>query len=243
LNHLSAFFPDPRGARLHYQYWEESTKGYDRLALILHGMDRDSGGYAASVPSFIEARRKVVALDFAGYGQSPGERGAGGVLAMADAIESLCRRLEAIEGTKDIEIVAHSMSAVAAMLFLKRYPARRVRIAAVSPLFFGLPADSGAGGADLLPSALAVDLSRVAGELLADPSFLEGRMAAFLVGEDDPLVPPERLRSSVASFPLKDSRFMRFPGEGHGSIGTRPGERAIGDMLAWFDETRLERRS
>jgi alpha-beta hydrolase superfamily lysophospholipase len=255
VNHLSSSFPDPKGARLHYQYWEDSSKGYDRVLLLLHGLGYHSGAYPAIVPAFVAARYKVVALDFAGFGASPGERGAGGTLAMADAIEALCRRIESAEGAREIEIVAHSMGAIAALLFLKRYPARRTRIAVVSPLLYGIPVDATAEAlaadeeqrkriaedpryAPSMPNALAADLDRTAKELLADPAFLEGRKAGFFVGEDDPLVPFERLKESVAGLPLASKRVATFPRERHDPIGGKRGEQVIAAIRAWFDETR-----
>jgi len=260
VNHLSSFFPDPKGARVHYQYWEDSSKGYDRVVIVLHGLGYHSGAYMALVPVFVAARYKVVAPDFAGFGASPGERGAGGVLAMADAIEALCRRIEAAEGAREIEIVAHSMGAIAALLFLKRYPARRIRLAVVSPLFFGVPVEAAPEAlaedethrkriaedphyAASMPNALAADLDRTVKELLADPSFLEGRKASFFVGEDDPLVPFERLKEVVTKLPLVAARVASFPREKHDPIGGKRGSQVIGAILAWFDETRFEYRS
>jgi alpha-beta hydrolase superfamily lysophospholipase len=260
VNHLSSFFPDPKGARLHYQYWEDSSRGYDRVALILHGLGYHSGSYPALVPAFAGARYKVVAPDFAGFGASPGERGSGGAVAMADAIEALCRRIESVEGAREIEIVAHSMGAVAALLFLKRYPARRIRLAIVSPLLFGVPVDAAPEAfaaeeshakriledphfAASIPNALASDLDRVAKELLADPSFLEGRKASFFVGEDDSLVPFEKLKEAVGKLPLKSPKFESFPRERHDPIGGKRGEQVIAAILAWFDEARFEYRS
>jgi alpha-beta hydrolase superfamily lysophospholipase len=260
VNHVSSFFPDPKGTRLHYQYWEDSSKGYDRVAILLHGLGCHSGSYPALVPAFVRARYKVIAPDFAGFGESPGEMGSGGVLAMADAVEALCRRVEAAEGAREIEIIAHSMGAVAALLFLKRYPARRTRLAAVAPLLYGVPVDatpdSLAEGeehrkrleadprhAKSIPSALAADIDRVAKEILADPSFLEGRKAAFFVGESDPLVPFEKLKDAVGSLPLKDARFASFPRERHDPIGSERGDRVIAAVLSWLDETRFEYRS
>jgi alpha-beta hydrolase superfamily lysophospholipase len=260
VNHLSSFFPDPKGARLHYQYWEDSSKGYDRVALVLHGLGCHSGSYPALVPAFVAARYKVIAPDFAGFGASPGDRGSGGVLAMADAIEALCRRIESAEGAREIEIIAHSMGAVAALLFLKRYPARRTRLAAISPLFYGVPVDIApetlaedeahreriAGDTRFpasIPNALATDLDKTAKELLADPSFLEGRKAAFFVGEDDPLVPFALLKETVAALPLKASRFAGFPRERHEITGGKRGDQAVSAILAWLDETRFEQRS
>jgi alpha-beta hydrolase superfamily lysophospholipase len=259
VNHLSSFFLDPKGARLHFQYWEDSSKGYDRVCLVLHGLGCHSGSYPALVPAFVAARYKVIALDFAGFGASPGEIGAGGVLAMADAIEALCRRVEAAEGGREIEIVAHSMGAVAALLFLKRYPARRTRVAAIAPLLFGVPVDATPEAlaedeahrqrikaderrADSIPSSLAADLDRTAKELLADPSFLAGRRTSFFVGEADPLVPFERLRDSAAALPLKDGRFASFPRERHDPLGGARGDKAIKAILAWLDETKFEYR-
>lgn len=255
MNHLSSFFPDPKGARLHYQYWEDSSKGYDRVVLVLHGLGCHSGSYPALVPAFVGARYKVVALDFAGFGASPGERGSGGALAMADAIEALYRRIESAEGSREIEILAHSMGAIAALLFLKRYPARRARIAVVSPLFFGVPVDASPEAfaeneahkkriaedpryAASMPNALAADLDRVAKELLADPSFLEGRKAAFFVGEDDPLVPVDKLKALMDALPLKEKRMTSFPRERHDPIGGMRGDHVIAAIQSWFDETR-----
>jgi pimeloyl-ACP methyl ester carboxylesterase len=260
VNHLSSFFPDPKGARLHFQYWEDSSKGYDRVALVLHGLGYHSGSYPALVPAFVNARYKVVAPDFAGFGASPGERGAGGALAMADSIEALCRRIESAEGAREIEIVAHSMGAVAALLFLKRYPARRTRLAIVSPLLYGIPVEASpealaedeehrkriAGDpryAASMPNALAADLDKTAKELLADPAFLEGRKAAFFVGEDDPLVPFDRLKETVGTFPLGTTKVASFPRERHDPIGGTRGGQVIAAILSWFDETRFEYRS
>lgn len=260
MNHLSSFFPDPKGARVHYQYWEDSSKGYDRIAVVLHGLGYHSGAYPALIPGLVAARYKVVAPDFAGFGASPGERGAGGALAMADAIEALCRRIEAAEGAREIEIIAHSMGAVAALLFLKRYPARRIRIAIVSPVFFGVPVEAAPEAlavdeahrkriaedpryAASMPNALAADLDRTVKELLADPSFLEGRKAAFFVGEDDPLVPFEELKALVGKLPLVSPKFSSYPREKHDPIGGKRGGQVIAAIMAWFDETRFEYRS
>lgn len=179
---------------------------------------------------------------------------------MADAIEALCRRIEAAEGAREIEIVAHSMGAVAALLFLKRYPARRIRLAVVSPLIFGIPVDAtpetlaedeahkkriveDPSYAASMPNALAADLDRVAKELLADPSFLEGRKAGFFVGEDDPLVPFARLKEAVAKLPLASPRIASFPRERHDPIGGKRGDQVVAAILSWFDETRFEYRS
>jgi alpha-beta hydrolase superfamily lysophospholipase len=260
VNHVSAFFPDSKGARIHYQAWEESAKGYDRIALVLHGLGCHSGSYPGLLAAFVKARYKVIAPDFAGFGQSPGERGAGGVVAMADMIEALCRRIEAVEGSREIEIVAHSMGAVAALLFLKRYPARRNRAALVSPLFYGLPVEATPEAlaidedrrrklaedplyAAAIPAELAADLDKSAKELLADPSFLEGRKAAFFVGEDDPIVSFEALKKTVAALPLKDARFASFPRSRHEMLGDKGGDKAISAILSWLDETRFEYRT
>jgi alpha-beta hydrolase superfamily lysophospholipase len=260
VNHVSAFFPDPKGARVHYQSWEESTKEYNRIALVLHGLGCHSGSYPNLVSALVKARYKVMAPDFSGFGQSPGERGAGGAISMADAVEALCRRIEAVEGSREIEIVAHSMGAIAALLFLKRYPARRVRVALVSPLFYGVPVDIKPGDlasdeererslaedklfAASIPNALASDLDSAAKELLADPGFLEGRKAAFFVGEDDQLVGFEELKKTARGLPLKDSRFASFPRARHDALGDKGGEKAIAAIMAWLDETRFEYRS
>jgi alpha-beta hydrolase superfamily lysophospholipase len=247
VNHLNSFFPDPKGTRLRYQYWEDSSKGYNRVALILHGLGRDSGSYPSLVPALVEARYKVYAFDFAGFGSSPGERGAGGTVAMADAVESLCRRIESTEGAREIDLVAHSMGAVAALLFLKRYPARRARLAALAPLLFGAPMDArleafseaeAAGGLAekafnaAIPNAFAADLDAAAKALVSDPSFLEGRKAAFFVGESDPLVPLARIR--------EEKRLVSFPRERHDPLAGKRAAEVAKAMIAWFDETRFE---
>jgi Lysophospholipase len=260
VNHFSSYFPDPKGTRLRYQYWEDSAKGYDRVALLLHGLGYHSGAYPTLVSAFVSARYKVIAPDFAGFGLSPGQPGEGGTVAMADAVEALCRRIESSEGGREIEIVAHSMGAIAALLFLKRYPARRCRLAAIAPLFYGVPVEATpealaedephrsriAGDPryiSSMPSALATDLDKCAKELLSEPAFLEGRKAAFFVGEDDPLVPFERLKESIQAFPLKDRRLATFPRERHDPIGGKRGDKAIAAILSWLDETRFEYRT
>jgi alpha-beta hydrolase superfamily lysophospholipase len=259
VNHLSSFFPDPKGARLRYQYWEDAAKGYDRIALVLHGLGCHSGSYPGLVSAFVAARYKVIALDFAGFGGSPGERGSGGALAMADAVESLFRRTESAEGAREIEIVAHSMGAIAAFLFLKRYPARQARVAAIAPLFYGVPVDIAPEAlaedegqrsriaadprfAASIPNALAEDLDGTAKELLADPSFLEGRKVSFFVGESDDLVPFERLKETIGGLPLKERSFKSFPRERHELTGGKRGDQVIAAVKSWLDETRFEQR-
>jgi alpha-beta hydrolase superfamily lysophospholipase len=260
VNHLSSSFPDPKGTRLRYQYWEDSAKGYDRVALLLHGIGLHSGSYPSLVRALASARYKVVAPDFEGFGASPGERGSGGAVAMADAVEAICRRIESAEGAREIVIVAHSMGAIAAFLFLKRYPARRISVAAISPLVFGVPADASpdalaedeehrgrirddARFAPSIPAKLAADVDRAAKEMLADPSFLEGRKAAFFVGEEDPLVPFDRLKEAVAALPLKLTRFASFPRERHDPLGGKRGDQVAEAVKAWFDESRYELRT
>jgi len=257
---LSSTFPDPKGARLRYQYWEDTAKGYDRVVVLLHGLGCHSGSYPELVSALVSARRKVIAPDFAGFGGSPGERGSGGALAMADAVEALFRRTESAEGAREIEIVAHSMGAIAAFLFLKRYPARKVRVAAIAPLLYGVPVDVSPESlaeeeairsriaADprfpaSIPNGLASDLDQAAKELLADPSFLEGRKVAFFAGESDELAPFEKLRQTVASLPLKERSFKSFPRQRHEITGGARGEPAIAAIRAWFDETRFEQRT
>ncbi len=258
MNHLSSSFPDPGGTRLRYQYWEDSAKGYDRVALLLHGLGCHSGSYPAATEEFARSRYKLVAPDFAGFGASPGERGAGGAVAMADAVEAICRRIESAEGAREIVIIGHSIGALAAFLFLKRYPARALRIAAIAPTFFGVPVDAkvealaedeehrGRLAADprfasSMPAKLAADLDRTAKEILADPGFLEGRKAAFFVGEDDPIVPFERLRDAVAALPLENARFASFPRERHDPLGGKRGGKVAEAIKAWLDETEYDR--
>ncbi len=252
MNHLSSTFPDPKGTRLRYQCWEESSKGYGRIALLLHGLGRHSGSFPSLVPQLVAARYKVYAFDFPGFGASPGERGAGGAVAMADAVEALYRRIESMEGAREIDLVAHSMGVVAALLFLKRYPARRPDLAAVAPLLFGTPMDArpeafhepGEGPAATeaapdasIPAAFAADLDATAKDLLADPGFLEGRKAAFFVGESDPLVPLDRLERAVEGLPLGRKRVVSLPRERHDPFGGRKAERLGSALIAWFDET------
>jgi len=254
VNHVSSSFPDPKGTRLRYQYWEDSAKSYDKIALLLHGIGCHSGSYPLVASEMTKSRYKVVAPDFAGFGASPGERGLGGAVAMADAIEALCRRIEAVEGAREIVLVAHSMGAIAAFLFLKRYPARSLRVAAVAPLFFGVPVDASPEllaedeehrariAADprfaySMPSKLAADLDRNVKDMLGDPGFLEGRKAAFFVGEADPLVPFERLKETAASLPLKNFRFTSFPRERHDPLGGKRGGQVVDAIKAWIDET------
>ena len=191
MNHLSSFFPDPKGARLHYQYWEDSSKGYDKVALLLHGLGYHSGSYPALVPAFVGARYKVVAPDFAGFGASPGERGAGGTLAMADAIETLCRRIEAAEGTQgDLHRRPFHGRRRGPLVpqALSRAP-NQIRRGLPSPLRsacrrFARSSRRGRGAqkkiaedpryAASMPNSLAADLDRTAKELLAR-SLLPGR--------------------------------------------------------------------
>jgi alpha-beta hydrolase superfamily lysophospholipase len=228
MNHVSSYFPDRRGNRIHLQSWEGSTGGYERTCLLLHGLEGHSGAYPALLSAFLADNYRIVAPDFPGYGLSPGERGSGGVAALADAAETLLRRLEASGGKREIAIVAHSLGAVAALLLLKRYPWRALRVAVVSPLLFGLP--------EGFHPAFAADLDRVAAELLSDSSYLRGRVAAFLVGEEDPLVPRDRLEEAFRSLPLAAGSFAPLPGAAHEALGGAAGGVAIATILAWLDE-------
>ncbi|MDP3180179.1 MAG: alpha/beta fold hydrolase [Spirochaetaceae bacterium] len=253
MNHLSGFFPDFGGSRLHYQYWEDSSRGYDKIAILLHGIGCHSGSYPELTAALVAGRMKVFALDFAGFGASLGERGSGGARAMADAVEVFLRRIESAEGSRDCAIVAHSMGAVASLLFLKRYPARKVRLVLVAPLLFGtpaivLPGDLNEGeptaskiAADRLaaqdfPAALRADIDSAAGDLLADPSFLAERQVATLVGESDPFVPVDALRGAAGTWPVKRGGFVSYPRARHDLVGGESGSLVISDILAWLGE-------
>jgi alpha-beta hydrolase superfamily lysophospholipase len=253
MNHLSGTFPDFSGSRLHYQYWEDSSRGYDEVVILLHGIGCHSGSYPDLTAALVAGKRKVFALDFTGFGASPGERGAGGAKAMADAVEAFFRRIESAEGGRGYEIVAHSMGAVAALLFLKRYPARKARLVLLAPLLFGTPGAALPGdltedsavaariAADRLsardmPAALAADLDSAAKELLSDPSFLAEREVATLVGEADPFVPVEALLRVAETWPLKRRLFASYPRARHDPVGGEEGSRAISETLAWLGE-------
>jgi len=252
MNHLSGSFPDFGGARLHYQYWEDSSGGYDKIAILLHGIGCHSGSYPELTAALVAGRMKVFALDFAGFGASLGERGSGGARAMADAVEVFLRRIESAEGGRECAIVAHSMGAVASLLFLKRYPARMVRLVLVAPLLFGAPALVLPGelrvgeasataipadplAAQELPAALREELDSVA-ELLADPSFLAEREIATFVGESDPFVPADALRGAAGTWPVKRGGFASYPRAMHDPVGGESGTRVISDILAWLGE-------
>ena len=232
MNHVSSFFPDQRGTRLHFQYWEDSSKGYDRVAILLHGASGDSGSYARLVPAFVAARFKLIALDFEGFGHSPAAAGQVGLTAMADSVESLYRRVEAAERGREIVLVGDSMGAVAALLFLKRHPARRTRLALVAPLVFGAPA----GGAGL-SERMAEEVRRVGAELMADPAFLEGRQASFFVGEADEFVPHTDLARLVAELPLAEGGLSTFPEADHHALSGEAAEKMVATILSWLGST------
>ena len=144
------------------------------------------------------------------------------------------------------------MGAVAALLFLKRYPARRIRLAVVSPLLFGVPSTPrprrsprtrprridrrGPRYASSMPNAFAADLDKTAKELLADPSFLEGRKAAFFVGRGRSAGAFRSAQGVGRALPLAAPASPAFPRERHDPIGGKRGDQV--SQRSWPGWTR-----
>jgi alpha-beta hydrolase superfamily lysophospholipase len=256
VNHVAAYFPDTKGRKLFYQYWEESSKAYDKAIILLHGIGYHSGSYPYLIPALMEVRYKVYAFDFPGFGKSPGKRGdEGEFIEFLDAIETFRRLIVKAEGAREILLLGHSLGAVAALAYLNRYAGHNYRTVAVSPLFSHVPETfelSAFSGEDTWKERLEKDplfvtkiSARLAGAIMAAADDVvkfppKETKAAFFCGESDPLMPFEELLKTVEGMTMKAKTVKTFPRMQHDLFCGQRRDQVFDSIRLWYSETEYE---
>jgi alpha-beta hydrolase superfamily lysophospholipase len=268
MNRNSSSFSTPRGQTLHYRTWEQSSRSYRRILLLVHGFGLHSGSYPAVVSAFTDDSYKVYALDLEGFGKSPGERGDPADLgALVDDVETFRRMIASAEGYREVLLLGHSLGALLALAHAARYPGMGLRMAAASlplagplyggagkavPVPFGLFADGGAQGGGPAEDPLAVKeiSARLAGQakamaeaVAAAPRALAGRKVLFLHGESDEVAELAPVERFIASLEGHTTEFRTFPRMRHDLFSEKRKENVIAAIREWVGQTEFEHKA
>jgi len=117
--------------------YADSGAASARTVLLLHGFAGDHTAWAAIAAGLKRARRRVIAPDLPGHGQTGIE-----VRDAADLARDLPEFLDAL-GIAEVEIVAHSLGAVAALELAQAVPERVISLTLIAPAGLGVEIDAG----------------------------------------------------------------------------------------------------
>jgi alpha-beta hydrolase superfamily lysophospholipase len=258
VNHVSAFFENSKGLSLHYQYWEDSSKSYQKVAILLHAAGYHSGSYPYLVPALVAARYKVYCFDFEGFGKSAGTRGGGNFVRFVDDLESFRRVVKGFEGLREIMLIGHSIGALVALNYLEKYADVEIRAVLHAPCLATVP-DSVAASQFSDDTAW---MDRLAADPQVQPSFdkalveaasayakgaaerapvgFAGRKILVEVGEADNVADLMACRNFYDALECKEKEFVSFPRAGHDCWVSKYKDDAIKAIVDWLDKTAFQ---
>jgi alpha-beta hydrolase superfamily lysophospholipase len=258
VNHFSSTFANASGARLAYQYWEDSSKAYAKAIILVHGLGYHGGSYPNLVQAMVSSGNKVVAMDLEGFGRSPGERGGVGDMGRhADDLEALRRVIKDAEGVREAVLVAHSLGAIVALAHAMRYPDAGLRMALISPLAAGAPPtlqasdlsndeawNAKAAGDPLWTPSISNDVRDGVTAILAKAKGSSGTFSRskllFMAGQSDEVAPEADVKALSEALAPKSCRFVSFPRVKHDPFAEGRRDQAFGALAAWLSETEFE---
>jgi len=127
-------FATLRGGQMAYV---DSGSAAPHAVLLLHGFAGDHTTWAAIAAGLKRAHKRVIVPDLPGHGQTQIE-----AHNVADLARDLPDFLEAL-GIAEVEIVAHSLGAVAALGLAQAVPERVVSLSLIAPAGLGTEIDAG----------------------------------------------------------------------------------------------------
>jgi len=255
VNHIAAYYNGARGDKLRFQYWEESSKAYKRIAIIVHGLGYHSGLYPYLVKALLQDGYKVYAPDLVCFGESPGEKGKGvSTDNYADDLETFRRFIHEREGMREIVFIAHSLGASILAHYSLRYPQVAFRSVLASPIL-------DKASESLSASIFSRENSWIE-RLEKDPLFVKGisadlasktcvfgqapvnafasRRFLLLAGESDPFAPFDALKAHFECLEAKDKQFKSFPRMLHDCFTDPRGDQVFDAIIKWLSETQFE---
>ncbi|MCK4543349.1 MAG: alpha/beta fold hydrolase [Spirochaetales bacterium] len=266
MNHIITTFKNNKGQVLSCQYWEDPSKGYEKVIILLHGICYHAGSYPFLVNYLIENRLKVYAFDFQGFGRSPGERGdIEDSDQYVDDLESFRRFVSKREGFREILFLGHSIGALTALAYHLRYPDQEARTICASPLIASPLFDIHDKGKAVIPVDLSyftkdrVQQERLGADELIVGSLnkrllkvfakttekisdrfgkLQGLKLLVLHGSFDKLSPVEGVERFFEGLNCKQKKIVTFPRMFHDIFTDKRKEQVFEEIKSWESETR-----
>jgi acylglycerol lipase len=266
MNHISKYFTNNRNENLFYQYWEESSKSYDTIAIIIHGLCYHSGCYQDLVNNLTSDKYKVYSLDLPGFGKSDGEQGSiDDFNKYYDDLESFRRLIKGAEGYREIIFIGHSLGANVAIGYNIRYPENKLRTILASPVISSplfktaknnnskvhIPDDyfsSLNGRIEVLKkdklilksiSARLLFLLNEETEKVKDYNF-NGNKFLFLAGEADKISPQKEVKDFFTGLECDNKQIQTYPRMMHDVFSEKRSEQVFERMKSWVSETKFE---
>jgi len=272
LNHLVTSFLGPKDEKLSYHYWEESSRSYNKIIVLLHGLCYHAGAYPYLVPALVAKGYKVYGLDFQGFGRSPGERGNIDIFEKyVDDVESFRRMIKSREGYREIIFLGHSLGANVALMYPVRYPAIEVRTIVASAMFSSPLIDKAVkeenSPVDVTLEDFATDTARVEqlvkdklivkqisknllklldkanGELNSSIDKLQNGKFLFLHGEPDKISSLASVENFYNKIECKRKKLATFPRMLHDIFAERRREQVFNTISLWLSETEFEHKA
>ncbi len=263
MNHVSNYFSNNKGAKLHFQYWEDSSKSYDRVIILIHGLGLHSGSYPYLVPSLLGNAYKIYALDLQGFGKSAGDKAE--FNNYLDDLESFRRFIKKKEGFREIIFLGHSLGANVSLAYTLRYPDVEVRMILASPLLSSpLFSESGNDSVPLKFGDFSEDEIRVgilekdplvrkeiSGGILcqiaesvkdieAESGKFENFKGLFIHGEFDEISPVDNVSGFCEKLKCKNKKFVSFPRMRHDIFAEKRRVQVFDAVNLWLSETKFE---
>lgn len=269
MNHLVTSFLGAKEEKLSYHYWEETSRSYNKIIILLHGLCYHAGAYQYLVPALIAKGYKVYGLDFKGFGRSPGERGnIDHFEEYVDDLESFRRMIKSREGYREIIFLGHSLGANVAIMYPVRYPDIEVRIIVASALFASPLIDKGVkeenSPVDVTLDDFASDPARVEqldddnlivkqisknllgliakanGDINSNIDKLKSGKFLFLHGESDKIASLAAVEKFYSKLECKSKKLVTFPRMLHDIFAERRREQVFNTISLWLSETEFE---
>ncbi|NOY08811.1 MAG: alpha/beta hydrolase [Spirochaetes bacterium] len=272
MNHIVTSFLNHKGEKLSYHYWEESSRSYNKIIILLHGLCYHAGAYPFLVPALVFNGYKVYGLDFRGFGRSPGERGnIDAFEKYVDDLESFRRMIKSREGYREIIFLGHSLGAAVALMYPMRYPETEARTILASLLFSSPLIDQAVkedqSSVEITLEDFATDSGRVE-QLVADELIVKqisknllqlidetnkqivsstdklrnGRFL-FLNGESDRIADPAAVEKFYDKLECRRKKLVTFPRMLHDIFAERRREQVFNAIELWLGETEFEHKA
>ncbi len=272
MNHIVTSFRNHKGEKLFYHYWEESSKSYNKIIVLLHGICYHAGSYPYLIPALISKGFKVYAFDFQGFGKSPGDRGdIDNFKKYVDDLESFRRMIKGREGYREIIFLGHSLGANVALAYPLRYPENPVRtifasLLLSSPLIDSAVKEEGSP-IDVTLEDFVTDKARVDSlmedelvvkqiskrllqfidssnrEVMENLDKLKDGKFLFLHGEFDKISSVDAVEKLYERLECKRKKLVTFPRMLHDIFAEKRREQVFNAIALWLSETEFEHKA
>jgi alpha-beta hydrolase superfamily lysophospholipase len=266
MNHIGKYFINNRDEKLFYQCWEDSSKSYNTILILIHGLCLHSGCYPNLVNNLIANDTKVYALDLPGFGKSIGKKGdIDDFSKYIDDLESFRRLIKGIEGYREIIYLGHSLGANVALAYSIRYPENIVRTILASPILASPLFESIKKNNSMLEishdyfaseqeridtlkndklvlksvSSRLLNLVKEAAEKAKENDLTKLKLL-FLTGEFDKISTQEAVENFYNVIKCENKQIKSFPRMLHDIFSEKRSDQVFDAINLWISETKFE---